>query len=72
MNAQRELDQMERDQRRADARFRGEAPEPDDNGEITAGELLLGGALVGLLLLTIIVAISALVAAVNAAKRRRR
>ena len=72
MSAQRQLDQMEIDQRRADARFRGEAPEPDENGELTAGELLLGGAIVGLLILMIIGAISALVAAVNAAKRRRR
>jgi len=70
MNAQRQLDELEREQRRADARFRGEEPEDDQGGELSVGELLLGGALVGLALLAVIALIAAVVAAFGGEKRR--
>lgn len=51
----KELDMIERRHRRADARFRG-LPTPDDEGgeQLGTKELVLGGALIGLLLLALI------------------
>lgn len=71
MSAYNELERIERRQRRADARFRGEEPEEEESEELSAGELVLGGALVGLILLAVIAVLTGSVAGNNGRRRSR-
>lgn len=65
-SARRELDSIQRRQARADARFRGEKPE-EQAEDVSPEELVLGGALVGLLILALIAAAAAAASAATAA-----
>lgn len=68
MSTRYELDRIERRQRLADERFRGEPESEDEVEQVSAGELVLGGAFIGLLVLAVV----ALVTEGGSTKGRRR
>lgn len=71
MSNRSELERIERRRRLADARFRGESASDGAADEVSPGELLLGGALIGLLVLAALALVMSIVALVTGKPGKR-